>query len=269
MRMMLAVATCNRPVITELALANLRDIKGPDDLLVVYDDASTAYDQAWLERHADVVVRMPARGGIERLRARNFRDFLSIWSEYDLIYTTDNDVIHDPGFSARLRALYAAGSAEALDPARAGQKLPVCLYNSRFHSQPDNILMHSADAGGVSLRRTAPGVSQLFDREMARVIVAGLEAHPELETRYGYDYHLPALLGRPFLQSEQSWLEHFARDTFEAGLHASNSGVGAEALADFERDRALRPTPYLQQIRPLIIDYILGAAATAAAPAHA
>jgi hypothetical protein len=260
MRMIIAMATFNRPIVTELALCNLRDFKGQDDRLVVYDDASTAYDAAWLARFADDVIRMPQRGGIERLRARNFRDFLTLWRDADLLYTTDNDVIHDPRFGIRLRALHEAGTAGCIDSARADLKLPVCVYNSRFHAAPENILMRSDQLGGVSIRRTAPGVSQLYDREMVTTIVNGLNAEPALESRYDYDYHLPALLHRPFLQSEESYLEHFARDAHEGGLHASNSGNGSQALADFERDRALYPSTFLQQIRPMIIDLILNAA---------
>ena len=207
----------------------------------------------------DEVIRMPARGGIERLRARNFLDMMTRWRAFDFIYTTDNDVIHDPGFSARLRELYSLGSVARFDPTRIGPKLPVCLYNSYYHNRPENILLRSEDAGGVSLRRTAPGVSQLYDREMADRIVWGLKNNPQLETRYGYDFNLPALLERPFLQSEVSYLEHFARDTFEGGMHAPNSGLGSDALADFERDRALRPTQFLQKIRPFVINQILSA----------
>jgi hypothetical protein len=247
-RMLIAVATYNRPRITEIALANLREIKGPEDVLVAYDDGSDAYDPSFLRRHADEVVRMPANGGIERLRARNFRDFIERYREFDLLYLTDNDVVHDPAFSATLRTFY--DKHEIQD----GRHMPVCLYRSAFHEQPDNVLWRGPQ---TSVRHTAPGVSQLYDREMAEVIVRGLAADPRYETLYGYDYYLPAMLVRPFVQSETSYLEHFARDTFEGGLHTKNSGTGTDALADFERDRALNPTPYLQKLRPLVIDYIL------------
>ena len=57
---------------------------------------------------------------------------------------------------------------------------------------------------------------------------------------------------------KNSYVEHFARDRFEAGMHSSNSGISPEALLDFERDRALNPTEYLLQVRPYIIKSILG-----------
>lgn len=256
---LIAVATCERPLVTEITLTNLRDFKGPRCALLVYDDASTRYGRPFLMRFADEVIRMPQRGGIERLRARNFRDFVTAFGDAALLYTTDNDVVHDPGFAARLRALHALGAG------LAGGPLPVSLYRSRFHESAANVLWTDPGPNRVSLRGTAPGVSQLYDRAMAETILAGYAADPGLETRYGYDYHLPALLGRPFLQSDVSYLEHFARDAHEAGLHSTNRGGGSDALADFERDRALEPTPWLARIRPMVIDAIL-AQARAGAP---
>ena len=205
--MLIAVATHNRPHITELSLAMLREIMGSADHLLVYDDCSTAYDKKWLMRFADEVICMPKQGGIERLRARNFSDFVHLFREFDLLYTTDNDAIHGPGFSHRLRGLYGRYSADHV-------KFPVSLYNSRFHNQPEDVFFRDSE---VSFRKTASGISQMYDREMAQVIVNGLTLYPELETEYAYDYNLPSLLGRPFLQSEVSLVEHFARDRYEGG----------------------------------------------------
>ncbi|WP_424195632.1 glycosyltransferase family 2 protein [Ampullimonas aquatilis] len=260
-KLLIAVATYNRPHITELSLAMLREAMGSNDALIVYDDCSSAYSVSWLKRYADEVIRMPQKGGIERIRARNFRDFQQSFQDFDFLYTTDNDAIHDPGFSHRLRGLYGRYSAN-------GVKLPVCLYNSKFHNQAGNTLWQN---GEVCFRKTAPGISQMFDRDMAEMIVTGLNLRPQLETQYGYDYHLPQLLSRPFVQSEVSYLEHFARDTHEAGIHAKNSGHSQDALADFERDRALNPTSHLRSLRPVVIDYILNGKAdlsTAAAPSN-
>jgi glycosyltransferase involved in cell wall biosynthesis len=255
LRILIAVATYNRPRITELSLATLCEMTGEDDTLVVYDDGSTAYDASSLKYYADEVVRMPVNGGIERLRAQNFRDFVERYREYDLLYLTDNDTVHDPAFSTTLRQLYM--SAKLAD----GRGLPVCLYRSAYHEQPHNIQQRKE---AISIRTTAPGISQLYDREMAETILRGLNEHPQYETMYGYDFHLPKMLQRPFVQSEVSFVEHFARDTYERGLHGPNSGVGNNALADFERDRAMNPTPFLKMIRPVAIDYILQRAGVAA-----
>jgi hypothetical protein len=65
------------------------------------------------------------------------------------------------------------------------------------------------------------------------------------------------VLARPCLNTKVSFVEHFARDKHEAGMHSTNSGAGPDALVDFERDRALNPTPYLVQIRDETIGKIL------------
>ena len=57
MRLLIVVATHNRPVITELALSNLNKIKGSEDWLVIYDDASSAYDTGFLGQYADEVLQ--------------------------------------------------------------------------------------------------------------------------------------------------------------------------------------------------------------------
>ena len=39
-----------------------------------------------------------------------------------------------------------------------------------------------------------------------------INENPEYETLYGFDYHWPSSLNVPFLQTQTSYLEHFARD---------------------------------------------------------
>ena len=247
-RILLSLATFNRPIVTGLCLQSLQPVRGNSVTLVVYDDASSAYDKSALLPKADEVVRFHKTGGIERSRARAFRDFLFRFPEHELLYLTDNDTLHDPSFVSVLQQLH-------LSQRNAATPFPICLYNSVFHSQPANLLSQN---GRLLLRRTAPGVSHCYDRSMARRIVDFLDHHPEMETVYGWDYLWPSVLNLPFLQTETSYLEHFARDRFEAGIHSSNSGTADDARADFERDRALNPTPFLRSIRDSIIEEILG-----------
>ena len=82
-----------------------------------------------------------------------------------------------------------------------------------------------------------------------------INENPIYETLYGFDYHWPASLNLPFLQTQTSYLEHFARDKNEKGLHSTYSID--DPRSDFERDRALAPTTYLQKIREKIIEKIL------------
>jgi tetratricopeptide (TPR) repeat protein len=69
----------------------------------------------------------------------------------------------------------------------------------------------------------------------------------------------PKVIGLPFKIPMTSYVEHFARDRFESGMHSANSGIALEsALKDFERDKALNPSEYLIEIRPQVIQKILG-----------
>ena len=231
MKLLIFVTTFNRRAITELSLWQTCRFKCDANVLA-YDDHSTEYDTNWISRLTDGVERAPERLGIAGLRARQFRDFIN--SDYELLYFTDNDVIHDPNYILRLQRLYALPSE---------LKLPVSLFNSAFHSYPENVLKEIQD---VQIRKTAPGASQLYDREMAAEILRGLERSPELEGRYGWDYNLPALLKRPWIQSTVSYLEHFGA----GGMHNTGPADG------FERDRALNPTRYLVRVRDGVVRYL-------------
>lgn len=247
-KIILALATFNRPIITEICLQSLQTARSESVRLVIYDDASTAYDKAYLLSKSDEVIRFHRNGGIERSRARALRDFVHRFTEYDLLYLTDNDTVHDPAFIDVLRTLFTFQATTA-------NVFPVGLFNSSFHTHQDNIISKN-DA--LSIQKTCAGVSQCYTRSMATAIVEYLDHNPDMETLYGWDYHWPAVLGVPFLQTTTSYLEHFARDRHEGGLHSQNSGTNLDALTDFERDRAINPTPYLQFVRMPIIGEIMG-----------
>jgi peptidylprolyl isomerase len=225
----IAVSVFNRKKITQLSLAQLKRYKNDGCHLRVYDDHSTEYDRSFLEPYADEVIKLPAKMGIHNLRMHQLRNFLE--TRYDFLYLTDNDVIHDPGYVAALEALYEMG----------GRLLPVCLYNTGFHNFEGNILYSDK---GVILKKTAPGVSMFFDRGMAEKIVSFAEKAGSAHQFIGWDFRVIAYLDLPWLTPQTSYLEHFGAD----GMHNP----------DFERDRAIDPTPYLAERRQAIIDYLTG-----------
>ena len=247
MKILIALATYNRPIITDLCLKNLQAVRNSDTKLVVYDDHSEAYSVDYLRGYADEVVRFEARGGIEKSRARTLRDFLSKYTEYDLLYLTDNDAIHDPIFADLLRGIFDGQQQHG------AEIYPVGLFNSVFHQ---NRLM--AENEKFFLYETCPGISMCYTRDMVKLIVNFLDQEPAAESAYGWDMTWPKALNRPFLLPKNSYVEHFARDRFEAGMHSNNSGISPDALLDFERDRALNPTDHLIEARPYIIKSILG-----------
>lgn len=244
MRILIALATHNRPTITELCLKNLQSIKDEYAKLVVYDDASTAYDRAYLCQYADEVIRFDRQGGIERSRAKSFRDFIYRYTEFDLLYLTDNDTIHDPAFTSVLRGIFSTHS----------NNLPAGLFNSIAHRPPS-----ITGNDGFYESRSCPGVSMCFTREMAAEIVEFLNHDPVAESTYGWDYSWPSILKKPFILPKISYVEHFARDRHEAGMHSQNSGLDIEiASKDFDNDRAINPSEFLVKLRPKVIKEILG-----------
>ena len=111
-KVFIALSTCDRKNITRMCLENLVNIvkKDGNSTLSIYDDASSTYDEKFLKNYSKNVLRFRIRGGIERSRARSFRDFEYIFTDHDLLYITDNDTIHDPSFLSVLRDIYTLSS---------------------------------------------------------------------------------------------------------------------------------------------------------------
>ena len=157
---LIALATYNRKNLTKICLENISKLLDKNSALIIYDDGSDEYNENFLRKFSSNVLRFRVKGGIERSRARCFRDFLYIHKKFDLLYITDNDVIHDPNFLNRIRELNSI--SKTLD-----KKLPFGLFNSIFHNKAGNVLEQHKE---YSLRKTCPGVSQCYDRNMVKII---------------------------------------------------------------------------------------------------
>jgi peptidylprolyl isomerase len=227
MSILISVPVFNRKKITQLSLAQTKRYKTSHCYLQVYNDHSTEYDNSFLMPCADEVIQLPKKMGTHNLRLYQFRKFLE--TDFDFIYMTDNDVIHDPQYINVLEILYKMGD----------RKLPVCIYNTIFHMQEGNILYHG---NGIFLRKTAPGVSMFYDRKMVEKIVSMLDKIGNSHDDFGWDYRAIAYLDLPWITSETSYLEHYG-------------GNGSHNY-DYERDRALNPTKYLKEKRESILKYL-------------
>ena len=247
-KILVALATFNRKNITKLCLENIKSCLDNNSSLIIYDDGSDEYNENFLRKFTKNCIRFRIRGGIERSRARSFRDFFYILKDFDLLYITDNDVIHDPQFLEQIRYFYSISE-------KSENIMPIGLFNSVFHSGKENQV---GEHNKFFIRKTCPGVSQCYDRQMVEKIVNFLNHNPMFETMYGFDYHWPAQLGVPFIQSKISYLEHFARDRHQPGIHSGFSEEKEKIIEDFDRDRALYPTDFLKKTRDQIIKQIMG-----------
>lgn len=226
---LIPVCVFNRKKITQLSLAQIKRYKTEYCYLQVYNDQSTEYDNYFLEQYADEVIQLPHRMGPHNLRWCSFNKFLE--SDFDFMYMTDNDIIHDPEFINALEYLYEMG---------VGQ-LPVCLYNSRDHSGPKTVLFDNNN--GIILKKTAPGFSMFYDRKMVEKVISIFDKTGTNHDNYGWDYRAIAYLGLPWITSEVSYLEHY--------------GAGGVNNSDYETDRAINPSEYLQKRRESILNYLI------------
>ena len=228
MPILISVCVFNRKKITQLSLAQTKRYKTSYCHLEVYNDHSTEYDNSFLEPYADEVIQLPAKMGIDNLRWYQFRKFLE--TDFDFLYMTDNDIIHDPQYVPMLEALYEIGN----------KRLPVCLYNSQFHMDPNIILFYKS---GLILKETAPGFSMFYDRKMVDKIVAKIDKVGIDNRHISWDYKASSYLCLPYITPERSFLEHY--------------GAGGKSNIDYERDRAINPTKYLQVRRESILKYLI------------
>ncbi len=227
MSVLITVPVFNRKRVTQLSLAQTRRYKTSYCHLQVYNDHSTEFDNSFLLPYADEVIQLPVKMGIHKLRRYQFIKFLE--SDFDLVYMTDNDVIHDPHYITVLMVLYEMGN----------RKLPVCLYNTEFSGHESNILYNQ---NGIMIKKAAHGVSMLYDRKLAEKIVSMMNKAGDAHDVISWDLRAVSYLDLPWIAPEISYLEHYGAD----GLNNN----------DYERDRALNPTPYLEKRRESILEYL-------------
>jgi glycosyltransferase involved in cell wall biosynthesis len=207
----------NRKAIALESIANMRQVKGGAHLKII-DDCSTEFDGRDLVALGDSGHVNPQNLGIDANRMNMLVEFFA--SEFDYGYFTDSDTIHDPEFLSR--ALFMHGRTNCL----------CCLYNTASFRHKDGFNIDIGD--DIIIRRTIPGVSMFFDKNMAfRLIQHYLDAvrfRPAVvaESR-AWDWFLCSIVPQVAL-SRISYLEHL----FTGGLHVQNG-----------RDVAAHPTPYL------------------------
>lgn len=209
----------NRHDIALESIHNMRMMRGAAHLRVI-DDASTQFDGREMTALGDSGEVHPQNMGIDATRIANLADFIQ--SDFQYCYFTDSDTLHDPAFLDR--------AFQMLDMTAS----VCCLYNSCTDSHRKHGSF--AELGdGVTITRSAPGVSMFFDKALAmRLMTYYLDAvrfQPGVMKSYrGWDWFFCAALPH-FAQSQVSYVEHM----YAQGLHVGNGC-----------DVAMNPTPFLQ-----------------------
>ena len=226
-KILIIISAFNRKKITALSLRQTNRYKTHHCHVRVYNDHSSEYDNAFLKHYADEVIQLPNKMGIDKLRWYQFRKFLE--TDFDFLYLTDNDVIHDPYYLDMLDQLYEKGK----------RKLPVSLFNNIYMLQPRLLVYYK---NGVFIKTSAPGASMFFGRKMVETIMSISDGIGDKLDYLPWDNKAVACLRLPWITPEISCLEHFGA----GGLNSDN----------YERERAINPTEYLQESRGRILQYL-------------
>ncbi len=230
-RILVCIAAHNRKAVAELCLPTMAPTLTEADALRIYDDCSKEFDANWLTQFLrknspgdDSVSMMTGfQIGIQGQRRVHLSRFLT--SDYSHLYLTDHDCIHDPEWRS-----HALRLQEKYD------QRPLCLYNTRAHSEMvGNTIADEADSE-VIWRRFAPGVSYFLTRahvEKLRSFILSLQH---------FDWQIPSILG-PFATSRTSYVDHIG---WGGERHPVSEGVDGG-------DRASNPTEWLVKKRAEIV----------------
>lgn len=243
MKIRIDVPVYNRKKITELTLIQLNKTKAPQDEIFIYNDGSTEYDNAWLSQWGKVInYTMPKQDrwrNIHKIRSLAYRDFVkdNHKDQFDFLYLTDNDAFHDTNWRETLIQI-----SKHANTAVSGYISNFMYSNYEYYRAQINKEVYeafpfvypyrtvSATGGGISIFLTADQVKYIVQRMHA----VDMEDMWDCLT-WGYlqnRYSLPA----------SSYLEHFGK----GGLHHN----------DWDFEKAIKPTQYLQNVRQPIIDYL-------------
>lgn len=230
MKIRVDVTCYNRKKITELCLLNLKKYN-PNIHLRIYDDNSEDYNHEWLcpkgdsIRSYDMSTLEYGWQHIHLIRSKAFYEFLN--EDFDFLYLTDNDALHDPNWLTEATSLYNHF------------KLPVCLYISSYMYNHSPYYKAQVDLKNSIIRGVTGGISMFLSRSHVNDIVQRLNGNMIKDQ---WDCQVWNMLGNKFMIPKNSMVEHFGKD----GLHHK----------DFNSEYAINPSIYLKNIKKHVIDYL-------------
>lgn len=225
------VTTHNRKKITEICLAQLKQYK-QDALLWVHDDGSSEYDIDWLNQFGDIVttLRNPhtfpnQRSTFAVLHSLQLaKKYADENPQYTHVYHTDNDMFHDPDY---IKALCKYWNK---------YKTTIVLFTEKNYGRcgPDRTIPHvpvleKYDDGFRSC--WGQGASWLFLLSHINKFDANFNG--------SWDGHINDLMGQDYIHTIPNYADHYT-------FHGVHSGMNPENFA-------LYPSPYLENIRPQIL----------------
>ncbi len=216
-KVLICVCTWERRNVVEMCMANLAAHKH-NARLVIYDDGSTEYDKEFLRQFADEVHMLPRgegkREGVHALRIMMAKEFTQR-RDYDWLYMTDSDAIHDPNFMLRFEQMIRAEKNWGA----------YSLFLSYYHTS--DLKTHTQKSHG------AAGISILFPRTS----VAKIKDYEQKNKQAWDGAFCRQLADHEVLCSQISYVEHMGKGGFNN-------------FDSWERVRARCPTKFLADMRP-------------------
>lgn len=228
-RILVAIPVRDRFAIATQCIPTVRAGMDDADVLTCFNDGSAAYGIDLHQCGANNVQISEHSMGIERQRRMHFEVFAAQADNFDFLYLTDSDAVHDLSWKKELVRLSEKHNAPV-----------TCGYNTEAHARLDGNTVSAED--DIIWRRVAPGISYLLRREDALEVARWLAANPTVG-HWHWDWQTPALLGHRCAVTRQSVVDHIG-----------NGGMHHPADAGWDGgDRALNPTPWLVEKRKQII----------------
>lgn len=207
---LIVVSTFNRRDLTGITLDSIKRNKSSLSDVLIVDDASTDYDEAWLSRWDFPVVRSETTVGVGKAALRRYQEFLS--RDYAYVCTLDNDVLTSSRFDLELLNLFCEVDDNNMTVASGYRSCTQSVYKRKDVGR----CVPYWDAVTVN------GLSQFTDRQSTLRILKAMGDtwnHP-------WDAVISKLLTR-IVVPDMSLLEHI-------GIHGSGvNGLSCDVACDF------------------------------------
>jgi hypothetical protein len=220
-KIFVATQTFNRPIVAQTCLSQQVSVLGDNAQMHVWDDASEFKpDLSGLNLSSYTQLKLNVGPG--NMRLLQIKAFLL--SDCDRLYFTDSDAVLDPQW------LHICFDLESCHP-RVGV---ICLYRSLFHEN-FGFPIQKHNNIGYRIAEFAPGISYWIKRETIE------KAANIGDISESWDFVLPKRLGVYCATTNTSYVDHYGA----GGIHTPKG--------QWDRDRALKPTKYLSDMRKKIL----------------
>lgn len=210
---LIVVSTCNRTDLTALTLTSVKAHKSAASEVLILDDASAAYDEAWLRKWGFQVQRRARTLGVGPAAKARYEQFLA--TEFRYLCALDNDILVCAKFDLLLLDLWHRVASEAL------------TVVTGYHSVTQTTLAAHEDYVEVDV---AGGACHFIDRPTASRILNKMEA----EWPHNWDHVISRAYEKKFAPA-CSFVEHL-------GIYGSGvNGLSVDTAVNSTATLVLQP----------------------------